>query len=241
MVADPDRVQEHRPAVCGACRAPTAKGGRVCDGEAVCHQVSELVVSVDVTEHRRMRVRCGCGHRTLAGLPAGLPAGVPAGAFGASVAAAAAALTGARVSRRQTAGLIEDLCGLEITPASVEGLAKQASDALEGPYEQILHHVDQSAVRGADETSFRQAGQTTWLSVATAPDAALFQLDARRDRDAARALLGDEPTGVIVIDPLRRLPLHRRHPTPAVPGAPAQRLHRPGPASRRAGTPRRPD
>jgi transposase len=195
MVADPDRVQEHWPVACGACRAPVA-GDRVCDGEAVCHQVSELAVSVDVTEHRRMRVRCACGHRTLAELPAG----VPAGAFGPAVAAAAATLTAARVSRRESARLLGDLCGLAITPASVEGLVKQTSDALEDPYEQILHRVDQSAVRGADETSFRQAGQTTWLSVAVADDAALFQLDTRRDRDAARALLGDEPVGVIVSD-----------------------------------------
>jgi transposase len=143
-----------------------------------------------------MRVRCGCGHRTLAQLPAG----VPAGAFGPSVAAAATTLTAARVSRRESARLLGDLCGLQITSASVEGLVKQACEALECPYEQILHRVDQSAVRGADETSFRQAGQTTWLSVATAEDAALFQLDARRDREAARALLGDEPTGVIVSD-----------------------------------------
>lgn len=59
-------------------------------------QVSEVVVTVKVTEHRRQRVRCGCGCRTLAPLPDG----VPAGAFGPSVAAAAATLTAARVSRR---------------------------------------------------------------------------------------------------------------------------------------------
>ena len=37
-----------------------------------------------------------------------------------------------------------------------------------------------------------------WLSVAIAQTAALFQLDARRDRDAAMALLGEQPTGTIV-------------------------------------------
>ena len=196
MVADPDVVVEHWPAACGACQQPVVKRGRVADGAAVCHQVSELAVSVTVTEHRRMRVRCGCGQRTLAELPSG----VAAGAFGPSVAAAAATLTAARVSRRQSARLIEDLCGLQITPASVEALVKQASDALEDPYAEILAHVDQSPVRGADETSWRQAGRGTWLSVATAADAALFQLDPRRDRDAARALLGDDPQGVIVTD-----------------------------------------
>ena len=55
-------------------------------------------------------------------------------------------------------------------------------------------------MRCADETSWRQAGDTRWLSVAAAVDAALFQIAARRDRDATRALLGDDPQGVIVSD-----------------------------------------
>ncbi len=55
-------------------------------------------------------------------------------------------------------------------------------------------------VRCADETSWRQAGGSRWLSVAAAVDAALFQIATRRDRDATRALLGDDPGRVIVSD-----------------------------------------
>jgi transposase len=51
-----------------------------------------------------------------------------------------------------------------------------------------------------DETSWQQAGRTQWLSVATAERAALFQIADRRDRDGARALLGEQPQGVIVSD-----------------------------------------
>jgi transposase len=151
---------------------------------------------VDVTEHRRMRARCRCGCRTLGDLPAG----VPAGAFGPAVAAAAATLTAARVSRRETARLLADLCGLQISAASVETLVKQASDAIEDTYIEVLQAVDQSTVRGADETSWQRAGQTHWLSVATAQTAALFQIADHRDRDATKALLGDHPGGVIVSD-----------------------------------------
>jgi transposase len=196
MVADPDRLVEHWPKVCDGCGAAVDDGDRVCDGEPVRHQVSEIVVRTEVTEHRRMRVRCSCGRCTLAQLPAG----VPAGAFGAAVAAAAATLTAARVSRRETARLLGDLCGLQISAASVEGLLKQAGDTLEDAYIEVLAKVDQSAVRGADETSWQRAGQTQWLSVATADQAALFQIAARRDRDSARALLGEDPTGTIVSD-----------------------------------------
>ena len=130
MVADPDRMIEHWPATCGGCGAAVADGDRVCEGEPVRHQVSEIVVRSEVTEHQRMRVRCQCGRCTLADLPAG----VPGGAFGPAVAAAAATLTAARVSRREAARLLGDLCGVQISPASVEGLVKQTSDTLEDPY-----------------------------------------------------------------------------------------------------------
>jgi hypothetical protein len=143
-----------------------------------------------------MRVRCGCGRCTRASLSAG----VPEGAFGASVAAAASALTAARVSRRETSRLLEDLCGIRVSVASVETLVKQASAALEDPYVRILHYLDYAKVRCADETSWRQAGDSPWLSVAAAVDAALFQIATRRDREATRALLGDDPDGVIVSD-----------------------------------------
>jgi hypothetical protein len=196
MVADPDRVVEHWPSACAGCGQAIVDSDRVCDGDPVAHQVSEIIVRVEVTEHRRMRVPCACGCRTLAELPAG----VPAGAFGAAITAAAATLTAARVSRREAARLLEDLCGVQISPASVEAMVKQASDALEDTYVEILQAVDDSAVRGADETSWQHAGQTQWLSVATAEHAALFQIADRRDRDAAKALLGDDPGGVIVSD-----------------------------------------
>ena len=196
MVADPDRVQTYWPTQCDGCGAPIGEQDGVADGDPVSHQASDIKVVVSVCEHRRMRTRCACGHCTLAPLPAG----VPEGAFGASIAAAASTLTAARVSRRETSRLLEDLCGIQISGASVEALVKQASAALEDPYVGILEHLDQARVRCADETSWRQAGDTRWLSVAAAVDAALFQIACRRDRDATRALLGDDPQGVIVSD-----------------------------------------
>jgi len=196
MVADPDRVETYWPTQCDGCGAAIGEADRVADGDPVLHQVSDIKVVVEVCEHRRMRARCGCGHCTLAPLPAG----VPEGAFGASIAAAASTLTAARVSRRETSRLLEDLCGIQISVASVEVLVKQTSAALEDPYVRILGHLDDARVRCADETSWRQAGDPRWLSVAAAVDAALFQIALRRDRDATRALLGDAPGGVIVSD-----------------------------------------
>ena len=196
MVEHPDRVETYWPSRCGGCGAAIGEDDRVADGDPVAHQVSDITVVVAVCEHRRMRARCGCGHSTLASLPAG----VPEGAFGPTVAAAASTLAAARVSRRETGRLLEDLCGIQVSAASVEALVKQASAALEDPYVRILELLDRATVRCADETSWRQAGDPRWLSVAAAVDAALFQIATRRDRDATRALLGDDPGGVIVSD-----------------------------------------
>jgi transposase len=196
MVADPDHVVEHWPQACQGCGGRLDHDGQALVGDPVSHQVSEIVTRVEVTEHRRMRVRCDCGACTLAGLPDG----VPAGAFGASVAAAAATLTAARIGRRETVRIFSDLFGLTISTASLQSLLEQASVTLEVPYTEILQALDREPVRGADETSWPQAGKGGWLSVSIAERMALFQIAKRRDRDAAKALLGEEPEGVIVTD-----------------------------------------
>jgi len=194
MIADPDRVVVHWPERCGGCGRSVGESDR--DGDPVCHQVSEVIVRVEVTEHQRMPVGCECGCRTLAELPTG----VPVGAFGPGIAAAAATLTAARVSRREVARLLKDLLGVTLSPASVEALLKHTSTTLEQPYVQILKQLDHSPVRGADETSWPRAGDSGWLSVSIGEQAALFQIAARRDREAAIALLGEQPTGTIISD-----------------------------------------
>jgi transposase len=196
MVADPDRVVEHWPQSCEGCGAQLGRDEQTLVGDPVAHQVSEIVTRVEVTEHQRMRVRCDCGACSLAALPGG----VPGGAFGPGVAAAAATLTAARCGRRETVRIFSDLFGLTISTASLQSLLEQTSLTLEVPYTEILHALDDAPVRGADETSWPQAGHGQWLSVSIAERMALFQIAKHRDRDAAKALLGEEPGGVIVTD-----------------------------------------
>ena len=196
MVADPDHVVAHWPQACRGCGGQLGQDGQALVGDPVAHQVSEIISRVEVTEHRRMRVRCDCGACTLAELPDGVPAGV----FGPGVAATAATLTAARIGRRETVRIFSDLFGLTISIASLQSLLEQTSLTLEAPYIEILEALDREPVRGADETSWPQAGQGQWLSVSTSERMALFQIAKRRDRDAAKALLGEEPAGVIVTD-----------------------------------------
>jgi len=47
MVADPDRVVEHWPSACAGCGEQISD--RVADGDPVAHQVSEIIVRVEIT------------------------------------------------------------------------------------------------------------------------------------------------------------------------------------------------
>lgn len=109
-------------------------------------------------------------------------------------------MAAARIRRRETVRIFSDLFGLTISLASLQTLLEQTALTLEAPYTEILAALDRSPVRGADETSWPKAGQGQWLSVSISEQMALFQIAARRDRDAAKALLGEEPEGVIVSD-----------------------------------------
>ena len=104
-------------------------------------------------------------------------------------------MTAARIGRRETVRIFSDLFGLTISTASLQSLLEQTSLTLEVPYTEILLALDDAAVRGADETSWPQAGNGQWLSVSIAERMALFQIAKHRDRDAAKALLGEEPPG----------------------------------------------
>lgn len=61
MVADLDRVVEHWPQSCRGCGGCLDPDGQALVGGPIAQQVSEIVTRVEVTEHRRMRVRCDCG------------------------------------------------------------------------------------------------------------------------------------------------------------------------------------
>ena len=65
LVATPDAVVEHRPAVCAQCQASLANAPVVLRAR---RQVSELPpVWLVVTEHQALHVRCTCAARSVGG------------------------------------------------------------------------------------------------------------------------------------------------------------------------------
>jgi transposase len=204
-----DAVVPHWPTHCRQCQRPLV---REAAGEPVRHQVTELPpVQAVVTEHQLQHVRCGaCGRTTCAVLPTE----VPAGAFGPRLQATVAVLSGRyRLSRREVVGVCTDVLGAPLAVGSVDRLCQATAAALAAPVAELVQAVQQAPHAHADETSWREAGQRSWLWVVVTTLATVFTLAPSRGRGVIQGLLGASFAGYLIsdrwsaytwIDPTRR-------------------------------------
>lgn len=195
MVADPDSMVQHPPLSCDGCGGDLGDGELV--GEPVCHQVWELpTVVCRVTEHQRLRRRCGCcGQITLADVAVG----TPTGAFGPNLCATVVGLA-AHMSREQVARFIADNFACPMTAASVEAICKRTSQALAVSYDQLADAVREQPVVHADETGWRWPGQLRWAWLASTRQIAVYHLTDSRAARVAKQLLGEDFKGILVSD-----------------------------------------
>ncbi len=163
------------------------------------HQICDLPpIRPIVHEHRLHSVLCGeCGEETVAALPDDA-CGSP---FGPGVVAAVGVLTGIlHLSKRRAQAAMEDLFNIPISLGGLSACEKRMSQALEAPAEEIGAYIRQQGVAHADETSWRRGNNVKgWLWALVAPAAAYFMVQARRNKDAAEALLGNF-SGILVVD-----------------------------------------
>jgi transposase len=199
VLAPPEKVHHVVPCIprqCDAC-AGLLHGQ---DPEPHRHQVSELPpIEPVVTEYQQHALGCGlCGHRTMGKLPEG----VSPRAFGPTVDAVVAVLMGVyRLTKRQVPELMRDLFGLQMSVGSVIGCQQSASSAIAEAVEEARCYVKQQPVKHADETGWREgAGRArAWLWTVVTTQVVVFMIHARRNAEAAKALLGDW-RGVLVTD-----------------------------------------
>jgi transposase len=190
------KVVECIPGTCKVCRCRLH--GR--DPAPMRHQLWDLpVVKAFFDEYRRHALRCDrCGETTRGELPAG----VPSAPFGTGVVATVVMLMGVyRLSKRMVPEIMQDLFGLALSTGSVIDCQRRMSEALAAPVEQARSHVRQQAVKHADETGWREGPRRAraWLWAAVTASVVVFGVHARRNADAARALL-DTAVGVLVTD-----------------------------------------
>jgi transposase len=194
-----DEILDHYPSACGGCgraftteeQRPKRRFGR--------HQVAELPpISVIWTEHRNHQLRCRhCRSRTSARLPDQ----ISGCAFGPRFQAALLTLTARhRVSRRGIVELAHDLFGVTLSTGSVDAICQRASEALAGPHLHLADWVlEQDAVH-VDETGWRTRGEGRALWTAATPDAAVFVIAERCNREQFNKLIGSSYPGIVVSD-----------------------------------------
>jgi len=192
-------VIRHVPTHCRRCRhgLPAEPGPQ--DPPPTWHQIAELpAIAAVVTEHQGHTRTCPhCGTRTHAAIPADLRARV----LGPRLTAAIAYLSGGRHdSKRGVEEVVETLFGVPVALGSVAAAEQDVSAALAGAHAEATAAVRAAAVKNVDETGWKQAGRLRWLWAGVTRTVACFQVHARRGLDGLRALLGDDPAGIVVSD-----------------------------------------
>ena len=169
------------------------------DPEPYRHQVTEIPpVIAEVVEYRLHTLSCPeCGTATCAELPPG----VPRGAFGPRLQAMVSLLTGRyRLSKRDTAEIMDDFFQADISVGSVCRLERRSSEAISGAVEEAREYVKEQAVVHMDETGWREANERAWLWVAATSLVTVFLIRRSRGGQVAKELLGETFSGILNSD-----------------------------------------
>ncbi|WP_229423732.1 IS66 family transposase [Massilia frigida] len=183
-VADPTGVQDHRPPPqCSHCHSTLAvdqaqvlERRQVFDVPTMCFEV---------IEHRTYSVVCTCGQRHDSAFPAAVSEFVQ---YGPRVRALGVHLTqGQMLPYARAAGLISEMTGLSVSPATLYGWVEDARLALQGTADQIAQQLHHAPVLCADESGLRVAGQLHWMHVAATADLTWYGMHAKRGLEAINA------------------------------------------------------
>jgi transposase len=183
-VQKPDGIVEHGlPERCDGCRESLP----LPDAQiAERRQVFDIpVVRYEVIEHRTLRLQCGCGklHESL--FPAGVSEAVQ---HGPNIRALAVHLTqGQLLPLARSAQLIDDLYGLEVSPATLLAWIDQACQVLQPSVERIAQALIEAPVVHADESGLRVASCLHWLHAAASETHTWYGVHAKRGMEAIEA------------------------------------------------------
>jgi transposase len=193
------QVIDHVPSTCGRCHHALPADPGPADPAPTWHQVAELPpLTAIITEHRGHTRTCPhCGARTHAPVPADIRARVA----GPRLTTAITYLSGVRHdSKRGVEEVVETLFGVPMSLGAVAAAEQEMSAALATAHADAIAAVRAAPVKNVDETGWKQAGRLCWLWAGVTRTATCFQVHARRGLDGLRALLGDDPTGIVVSD-----------------------------------------
>jgi transposase len=187
------------PRQCSRCHAELPVAAGPDDPEPTRFQAIELPpVVAAVTEYQGHARTCpGCGQVTRATIPSA----VTAHTVGPRLTAALSYLTGCHgISKRGVEEIAAAVFDAPIALGTVANLEREMSAALVAPHDEAVAAVRSAAVKGADETSWKQAGRLCWLWAAATADVAAFVIHTGRGLAGLAALLGAEIQGILGSD-----------------------------------------
>jgi transposase len=149
-------------------------------------QVIDVVIRREVTEYRTVQGRCACGQWHQSAWPAEVAAPVQ---YGPGVAALAVCLTHEQhLPYQRTAGLLQALAGIALSPATLYAMGREAAARLAAPVAAIGQALVAQAVAHADETGMRVGGALQWLHVLCTATLTFYAVHAKRGRKALAAI-----------------------------------------------------
>lgn len=154
------------------------------------HQIVDVPpIRPEVTEYIQPFYRClNCGE--LVYQP--LPGQIKRRHFGPGLLALVGILTGSlNTSKRKALDLINEVFAVPMSLGGLSACERQIAEALAGPHEELLEHMQQQPTAHADETGWPRGNRTKgWLWTLCCTTAGVFLIQAGRGQAAARKLLG---------------------------------------------------
>jgi len=186
LVATPDEVVEHRPAICAGCQTPLAAEVPVVLRER--RQVQELPpVRLHITEHQALHVRCpACQRVSIGAFPAEAPSRAQ---YGPRLRALAVYLVEQQlVPYGRVREVLADLFGAELSLGTLVEWVSRAAAVLEPVEAQIKAALGRAPVLHSDETGVRHAGRLAWAHVASTDRLTHYGLHPKRGAEATEAI-----------------------------------------------------
>jgi transposase len=198
LVATPDAVVEHRPAVCSQCHTPLDEAAVVLRER---RQVQDLPpVRLVVTEHQALHVRCpACQAVSVGAFPVEAPSRAQYGprlrAFAVYV------LQQQFVPYGRVRELCADLFGAALSLGTLQTWVRQSAATLAPVEAHLKAALQRAPVLHNDETGVRRGGRLAWAHVASTSRLTHYAIHAKRGSEATDAI-GILPafTGVSVHD-----------------------------------------
>ncbi len=186
----------HALDACPDCGGALRRNGPIA---RVVQQVDILQMPLTIEQHTRPEFWCDhCQKPCLAPLPLAIERG---GLIGPQLTALIAFMKGScHASYSTIRTFLRDIVGVTVARSTLANTIDKVSQALDGPYQELLDLLPNEAVLNIDETGHKNNKELWWTWCLRADLYTLFKIDAHRSADVLMAVLGRDFAGTIGCD-----------------------------------------